>query len=153
MFQRILGEHWYEANIVLTKSARARPSRRTWLTSKLHMLLHWISLISNRHCLSNYVIETVDKISPLLWHFVWLHSLCLSNVIKLRLFRSALTKVVACCLMAPSDPLKQCWLTISDVLWHPPDGNSLEMLKTSIVDMSLKTSNLRFHPHLSGAMN
>ena len=33
---------------------------------------------------------------------------------------------MACCLMAPSHYLNQCWLFISEVfsfLWHPPEGN------------------------------
>ena len=33
-------------------------------------------------------------------------------------FGSALVWVMACCLMAPSHYLKQCWLTIKNVLWH-----------------------------------
>ena len=36
---------------------------------------------------------------------------------------SPLTQVMACCLMAPSHYLNQCWLIISEVFWHPPEGN------------------------------
>ena len=30
---------------------------------------------------------------------------------------------MACCLTAPSHYLNQCWLIISEVLWHSPKGN------------------------------
>ena len=36
---------------------------------------------------------------------------------------SALAQLMACCLMAPSHYLPQCWLIISEVLWHLPKGN------------------------------
>ena len=37
--------------------------------------------------------------------------------------RSTLVRVMACCLTAPSHYLNQCWLIISEVLWHSPEGN------------------------------
>ena len=37
--------------------------------------------------------------------------------------RSTLAQVMACCLMAPSHYLNQCWLMISEVLSHSPDSN------------------------------
>ena len=36
---------------------------------------------------------------------------------------STLARVMACCLTAPSHYLNQCWLVISVVLWHSPEGN------------------------------
>ena len=36
---------------------------------------------------------------------------------------SALAQVMACCLTAPSHYLKQCWLIISQDLWHLPEDN------------------------------
>ena len=33
---------------------------------------------------------------------------------------------MACCLKAPSHYLNQCWLMISEVLWHSPDSNFTE---------------------------
>ena len=41
--------------------------------------------------------------------------------------RSTLAQVMACCLMAPSHYLNQCWLTISKVLWHSSEGNYHEI--------------------------
>ena len=42
-----------------------------------------------------------------------------------------LVQVMACCLMSPSHNLSQCWLIISDVLWHTPNciftGNAQDM--------------------------
>ena len=35
---------------------------------------------------------------------------------------STLAQVLACCLMAPSHYLNQCWLIFSKVLWHLTDG-------------------------------
>ena len=34
--------------------------------------------------------------------------------------------VMACCLMAPSHYLNQCWLIISEILRHSPEGNFAE---------------------------
>ena len=36
---------------------------------------------------------------------------------------STLAQVMACCLMAPSHYLNQCWLIISKVQWHLSQGN------------------------------
>ena len=36
---------------------------------------------------------------------------------------STLAHVMACCLMAPSHYLNQCWQNISEVLWHSPEGD------------------------------
>ena len=40
--------------------------------------------------------------------------------------RSTLAQVMACCLTALSHYLNQCWLMISEVLWHSPDSNFTE---------------------------
>ena len=36
---------------------------------------------------------------------------------------SPLTQVMACCLMAPSHYLNQCWLIIREVVWHSHESN------------------------------
>ena len=57
---------------------------------------------------------------------------------------TTLAQVMACCLMAPSHYLNQCWLMISEMLWHSPDSNiSQKIHKIFIVEMSLKFTNLR----------
>ena len=78
------------------------------------------------------------------------NALCPSDAIRQYRSGSALAQVMACCLMAPSHYLNQCWLIISGVLWHSPEGYSYEMLKISTLDVSLKITNSRLHPHLPG---
>ena len=40
--------------------------------------------------------------------------------------RTTLAQVMACCLMAPSHYLNQCWPMISEVMWHSPDSDFIE---------------------------
>ena len=55
--------------------------------------------------------------------FYWsVNSLWPSDVIWRQGSRSTLAQVMVCCLMAPSYYLNQCWLMISEVLWHSPDS-------------------------------
>ena len=49
-----------------------------------------------------------------------------SDVIWRQGSRSTLAQVMACCLTAPSHYLHQCWLMISEVLWHSPGSNFTE---------------------------
>ena len=49
--------------------------------------------------------------------------LCPSDAIWRHRSGSTLARVMACCLMAPSHYLNQCWLIISQVLWHLPEDN------------------------------
>ena len=53
----------------------------------------------------------------------WFNSLWPSDDIWRQGSRSTLAQVMACCLTAPSHYLNQCWLMISEVLWHTPDSN------------------------------
>ena len=46
---------------------------------------------------------------------------------------------MACCLTAPSHYLNQCWLMISEVLWHSHDKNFTEKLKMFFFEMSLNS--------------
>ena len=54
------------------------------------------------------------------------NSLGPSDAIWPQISGSTLAQVMACCLMAPSHYLNQCWLMISEVLWHSPDSNFTE---------------------------
>ena len=59
-------------------------------------------------------------------HFVpgrWINSLWPSDTIWWQISGSTLAQVMACCLMAPSHYLNQCWLIISEVQWHSHWGN------------------------------
>ena len=51
----------------------------------------------------------------------------------------------------PLPYLNQCWLIVSEILWHSPEGNLRGMLKISILDISLKTTKSKLQPHLPGA--
>ena len=51
------------------------------------------------------------------------NSLWPSDTIWRQRSRSTLVQVMACCLKAPSHYLNQCWLIISEVLRHSPEGN------------------------------
>ena len=65
--------------------------------------------------------------------------------------RSTLAQVMACCLMATSHYLNQCWLIISKVLWHSHEGISQEMLQISIIDMIYKMTDLKLQQHFPGS--
>ena len=52
-----------------------------------------------------------------------LNSLWPSDAIWRHRSESTLIQVMACCLMAPSHYLNQCWLVISEVQWQSPEGN------------------------------
>ena len=51
----------------------------------------------------------------------WVDSWWPSDVIWRQGSRSTLAQVMAWCRQAPSHYLNQCWLMISEVLWHSPD--------------------------------
>ena len=60
--------------------------------------------------------------------------------------------VMACCLTAPSHYLNWCWLVISEVFWHSPEGNFTgNLLKIFILNMSLKIHSFRLQRHLPWA--
>ena len=62
------------------------------------------------------------------WHklITYTNSLWPSDVIWRQGSRSTMARVMACCLMAPSHYLNQCWLMISEVLWYSPVSNFTE---------------------------
>ena len=55
-----------------------------------------------------------------------INSLWPSDAIWRQRFGSPLAQVMACCLTAPSHYLNQCWLMISEVLWHSAESNFTE---------------------------
>ena len=71
---------------------------------------------TTRTCLS-YNTMAADGLVNSLWP---------SDVIWQQGSRSTLAQVMACCLPAPSHYLNQCWVLISEVLWHSPDSNFTE---------------------------
>ena len=72
------------------------PSLISWRTKMaLHPEFHFISVL------------VPDRSDTFWWHRTW----------------SVLVQVMACCLTAPSHYLNQCWVIISEALWHSPEGN------------------------------
>ena len=64
--------------------------------------------------------------------------------------RSTLAQIVACCLMTLNYYHNQCWLIISEILWHSSGHNSTGNAQ-DILKMSLKISNLKLLPPIPGA--
>ena len=59
---------------------------------------------------------------------------------------------MACCLTAPSHYLNQCWLIISEVIWHSPENNfAVWMSKLLIIIMGLNIILLKLRLHFPGA--
>ena len=52
----------------------------------------------------------------------WVNSLGPSDAISWQRSGSTLAQVMACCLMAPSHYLNQCWLILSKVQWHSSES-------------------------------
>ena len=51
---------------------------------------------------------------------------------------STLVQVMACCLMAPSHYLNQCWLIISKVLWHSSEDIIIRSPRGQWVDILIR---------------
>ena len=58
--------------------------------------------------------------------WLYFNSLWPSDAIWRYSSMSTLARVMVCCLTAPGHHLNQCWLMISEVLWHSPDSNFTE---------------------------
>ena len=60
------------------------------------------------------------------WNYqngTWFNSLRPRDAIWRHRSGSTLSQVMACCLMAPSHYLNQCWLIFSKVQWHASEGS------------------------------
>ena len=80
-----------------------------------------------------------------------LNSLWPSDAIWRQASRSTLVQVMACCLMAPSHYLNQCWLIISNVLWHSSEGIIIQRSQDTNQYTRLKIEFFKSHPNLPGA--
>ena len=96
----------------------------------------------------------VYNVNPYTWKDgLYINSLSPSDAIWWQWSWTTLAQVMACCLMAPSHYLNQCWRIISEVYWH--SGNQLmtisqEMPQPSITKISLKNTYQKFHSNLPG---
>ena len=79
-----------------------------------HMMMGWINIATNfpTHLWCRYHILPRQRYEP------DFNSLGPSDAIWHWRSWSTLVQVMACCLMAPSHYLNQCWLIISNILWH-----------------------------------
>ena len=58
---------------------------------------------------------------------------------------------MACCITAPSHYLNRCWLIITEVLWHSPEGNYTGNAQG--IFPWYKSPDLRLHPQLPQQMS
>ena len=88
-----------------------------------HRALIWILLSLSLLLLSLLSLLYVANFGASHWWFLTINSLRPSDAIWWRRSGLTLAQVMACCLMAPSHYLNQCWLIISEVQWHPSENN------------------------------
>ena len=83
-------------------------------------------------------LKSIFQLEPSLWpsDTIWWHG-----------SGSTLALVMACCLMAPSHYLNQCWLIISEVIWLTPEGNFTGNGQNIYI---LRITFLRLQPYLPG---
>ena len=62
---------------------------------------------------------------------------------------STLARVIACCLMAPSHYLNQCWLIIHEAHWHLSEGNLTEKIP-DVTHYEVKITHLKIILHPPG---
>ena len=85
------------------------------------------AILSRPQCV-NVLVLCISS-HPHLWYCTSLsrpqcvNSLRPSDAIWRHRSGSTLAQAMACCLTAPSHCLNQCWLIISNVLWHASEGN------------------------------
>ena len=63
---------------------------------------------------------------------------------------STLAQVMACCQMAPSHYLNQCWLIITEVQWYWSDDRLQEIPQPSMIKISMKITCIKFDSNLPG---
>ena len=99
---------------------------REWLETNLHyiMVVEWY-----------FSLQRINSPWP-------------SDAIRWHTSGSTLAQVMACCLLAPSHYLSQCWLIISKVQWHLSESNFIT--DTSVV--ILKFNHLKSHSNLPGEL-
>ena len=85
---------------------------RAWILSSVSRVIYKIMLGKHTHSHWRYAFGVT----------IWLNSLWPCGAIWRHRAWSTLVQVMSCFLTAPSHYLNQCWLTVSEVLWHSPNG-------------------------------
>ena len=107
--------------------------------------------ISSFNCYAVYTI--ISYITTIYWEYepMFANSLWPSDTILWHRSGSTWVQVMACCLMAPSHYLNQCWLIISKALWHSSEGNFTGDDSAINTKICLKITNLKLNQKLLGA--
>ena len=103
---------WYEYEIFIascTDNIYDLENER-WLLGTWLIMLRFMDLGWPRVCRRSTSVLFVNSFRP-------------SDAIWWQISRSTLVQVVACCLMAPSHYLDQCWLIITEVQWCSSEDN------------------------------
>ena len=72
----------------------------------------------------------------------------LINLSKSKEAEMNLLMLWSCCLTAPSHYLNQCWLLISEVLWHSHESNFTVSTQTTLLYYEFESILLKLLPHL-----
>ena len=114
---------------------------RQWLATEEENLFH------SRNTYENVVYRMVAN----LFRLQCVNSLWPSNVIWWHRSWSTVAAAMACCHQAPSHYLNQCWLLISEDLWHSPERPVPQQVPQVLFwRMSLNILLLKLLPHLPG---
>ena len=82
---------------------------------------------------------------------VWVNSLWPNDAIWRHRSGSTLAQVMACCLMAPSHYLNQCWLIINKVQRHLAERNFTRKTQPSVTKVISKITYPKFNLNLPGS--
>ena len=91
----------------------------------------WMEWRLQTYCLLTYILgynsRELQLYTWVQWEFLYINPLWPSDTTWRQRSGSTLVQGMACCLTAPNpDYLNQCWLMISEALWHSPDSNFTE---------------------------
>ena len=108
LFSKLHKKHLSEKRLLaaLKNSNAAGRTSGLWRITAIGWIMIWTMVVG---ALIHEVGTVINSLGPS--DAIWRHGT-----------RSTLAQVMACCLMAPSHYLNQCWLIISKVLWQAPVG-------------------------------
>ena len=98
---------------------------------------------------SVHIVLMLCNDRPIVWFSLlttFINSLWPSDAMWWQRIGSTLAQVMACCLMAPSHHLNQCWLIMNLVLWHPPENNFIGISQNINLKNEFETYNFKIIP-------
>ena len=145
---------WYCRSVIMNKpSGRLLPFENSfWELARCRVTRH----LHNKKILSIFNLmkthigpsPNVMKHQPVIlksFQYLGINSLWPGDTIWRHRSGSTLVQVMACCLMAPSHYLNQCWLIISEVCDNHLRAISQEIPRPSITKITLKYACIKFH--------